>query len=85
MRTTVRLPDDLMRQVKHLAAETNRTLTQLIVDSLQEVLLRSRRRTPEEEPFRVRTFRGTGLAPGLDLDHMADLLDVLDAEDHDFH
>jgi hypothetical protein len=85
MRTTVRLPDDLMRQVKRLAAETDRTLTQLIEDSLREILARARRGASREEPFTVRTFRGTGLAPGLDLDHMAELLDVLDSEDHAFH
>lgn len=85
MRTTVRLPDDLMRQVKRLAADTERTLTQLIEDALREALGRARRRAPEEEPFRVLTFRGTGLRPGLDLDHMADLLDVLDAEDYGRH
>jgi Ribbon-helix-helix protein, copG family len=85
MRTTVRLPDNLMRQIKRLAVETDRTLTQVIEDSLREALARARGAGSTEEPFRVRTFRGTGLAPGLSLDHMADLLDVMDSEDHAFH
>ena len=84
MRTTVRLPDDLMRQVKRLAAETDRTLTQLIEDSLREALARARRRVSREERFSMPTFRGTGLAPGVDLDDTASLLDLMD-EDHAFH
>ena len=81
MRTTVRLPDDLMRQVKRLAAETDRTLTQVIEDSLREVLARARRPVPSQERFSMPTFHGTGLAPGVDIDDTAALLDLMDEED----
>jgi predicted transcriptional regulator len=37
-RTTVRLPEDLMREVKKVAAETDRTLTSVIEDALREHL-----------------------------------------------
>ena len=84
MRTTVRLPDDLFREVKRHAAETGRTLTEVIEDSLRQALARGRQRVSHEEPFRVPTFRGTGLRPGIDLDDTASLLDVLDDEDDDF-
>ena len=41
MRTTVRLPDDLMKAVKRHAAETGRTLTAVIEDALRAALARS--------------------------------------------
>lgn len=81
MRTTVRLPDDLMRQVKRLAVETDRTLTRVIEDALREILARQRRREtsdPPIEPVELPTFCGTGLAPGVDLDDSAALLDLME-------
>jgi hypothetical protein len=80
MRTTVRLPDDLMRQVKRLAADTDRTLTQLIEDALREALAR-RARPPREVPFRLPTFGRGGLRPGVDLDDSAALLDLMEGTD----
>ena len=80
MRTTVRLPDDLMRQVKRLAAETDRTLTQLIEDSLRAALAR-RARPIEQEPFRMQTFGKGGVRPGVDLDNSAALLDIMEGRD----
>ena len=70
MRTTVRLPDSLMRQIKRLAVETDRTLTQVIEDSLREALARARGAGSTEEPFRGesrlrRLQRGAGDRVGL--------------------
>ena len=38
MRSTVRLDDDLLRQLKVLAGQTGRTLTAVIEDALREAL-----------------------------------------------
>lgn len=78
MRTTVRLPDDLMHQAKRLAVQTDRTLTRVIEDALREVLARHRKRRAPDESVDLPTFRGTGLAPGVDLDDSAALLDRLE-------
>ncbi|HET6340803.1 MAG TPA: CopG family transcriptional regulator [Gemmatimonadota bacterium] len=80
MRTTVRLPDDLMRDVKRAAAESGRSLTSLIEDALREALAR-RRESRRSEPVRLPTFRGTGVAPGVDLDDSAALLDLMERAD----
>ncbi|HUP01115.1 MAG TPA: ribbon-helix-helix protein, CopG family [Gemmatimonadota bacterium] len=83
MRTTVRLPDELMRQIKHLATETDRTFTRVIEDALREVLARHRKREtsdPPIEPAELPTFRGTGPAPGVDLDDRAALLDLMEED-----
>ncbi len=75
LRTTVRLEEGLLREAKKLAAESGRTLTELIADGLREVL--ARRPKARVKPFRLPTYRGRppGVQPGVDLDDSADLLD----------
>ncbi len=77
MRTTIRLDDDLLRQVKVLAGQTGRTLTAVIEDALREALgrHRSRRQRPR---VALPSFKGKGLRPGVDLDDTAGLLDIMD-------
>ena len=81
MRTTVRLPDDLMRQVKRYAAESERTITEVIEDALREALARKVRSQGKTKRFRLLTFRGTGTGPGVDLDDSAALLDLMEEGD----
>ena len=76
MRTTIRLPDPLLREAKREAAKCGMTLTAIIEESLRARLAR----TTTEPRTRVRlttTGRG-GLLPGVDLDDTASLLDVMD-------
>jgi len=47
MRTTIRLEDGLLREVKKRAAETGRPLTGVIEDALREVI--SRRKTIQSQ------------------------------------
>jgi len=77
MRTTIRLDDDLLREAKAYAAATDRTLTRLIEDALRETLARRQAR-PERRRVRLRTFKGGGLQPGVDLDSNAALLDLME-------
>ena len=65
MRTTVRLPDTLMRAAKRRAQETGRTLTQLLEDAIRTELMQSARSRQVAEP--LPTYRGKGLQPGVDL------------------
>ena len=77
MRTTIRIDDGLLKDAKRVAAETDRTLTELVEDALREALAR---RTPpgKRQPATLRTFKGSGLNPGVDLDDSAALLDLMD-------
>jgi hypothetical protein len=77
MRTTIRLDENLLREAKAYAAATHRTLTGLIEDALREALAR---RNPQNAHRRVRlrTFKGRGLQPGVNLDSNAALLDLMD-------
>jgi hypothetical protein len=73
----VRLDEDLLREAKSYAAATGRTLTAVIEDALREALARRHKR-PERPRVQLRTFKGTGLQPGIDLDDSAALWDLMD-------
>jgi hypothetical protein len=79
-RTTVRLPEDLVRRAKRKALADGRSLTALIEDGLRKVLdepgptARRKRVLPP-----VSSARG-GLMPGIDLDDMAALQEVEDLD-----
>jgi hypothetical protein len=78
-RTTVRLPNDLIRRAKRLAADQGCSLTSLIEDGLRRVLdERSRARHDRTLP-RVSTATG-GLMPGIDLDDLSALQEIEDIE-----
>ncbi len=81
MRTTVNLDDHLLRQAKELAAKTHRTLTSVLEDALRETLSRT---AEEPRPNHVElpvSDREPGTLPGVDLDHSAALLDLMEQED----
>jgi hypothetical protein len=80
MRTTIRLPDDLLADAKRLAAGTGRTLTEVIEGALREVLAR-RAKSRRRRPVKLTTVGGRGVQPGVDLDDGAALLDHMDGRD----
>ena len=77
MRTTVRLDDGLLAQVKKYAAQRRKTLTAVIEDALRQTLARQKilRRA---RPVRLTTFKGRGPLPGIDLDDTASILDAME-------
>ncbi len=76
MRTTVRLPPGLMAQVKRLARETGRTMTQVIEDALRTAVARGHAARPRS--VTIVTATGDGLQAGVDLDDTSALLDRMD-------
>ena len=80
MRTTIRLHDSLLVEVKKLAAERGATLTAVVEDALREVLAR-RHEPSRRAKVRLPTFGGGGLRPGVDLDNSAALLDIMEGSD----
>lgn len=78
MRTTLRLPDDLLRQVKRLAADTDRTMTQVIEIALRDLLARRPQREKGRRPVRLPTYGSGGLLPGVNLDDSAALLEIME-------
>jgi len=76
MRTTVRLPDELLKRARRRAADEGRTLTSLIEEGLNLALSAS------EEPRRGRielpvSAATGGVLPGVDLSRAAELEDLM--------
>jgi hypothetical protein len=68
-RTTIRLPEDLLKRAKRKAAAEGRTLTSLIADGLRLVMAENRKATkPKRVTPRVSKAVG-GPMPGLELTH----------------
>ena len=78
MRTTINLPDELLVQIKKLAATSRSTITALIEDALREALAR-RRRTRRHERVILSTYGKQGLLPGVDIDDTASVLDLMES------
>jgi hypothetical protein len=74
MRTTLRLDDRLLREAKRIAADTGKTLGEVVEDLLREALLRRRGAGVRASRVKLPTFRGRGLRAGIDLDDSAGLL-----------
>ncbi len=78
MRTTIRLDERLLVEAKKYAAESGRTLTSVLTDALRETL--GRRRAPGKRKLvRLRTVKGNGVRPGVDLDDTASLLEHMES------
>lgn len=82
MRTTIRLPDELLREAKKAAADSGMSLTQLIEEAVRTMLTR-RLETKDRPRVRLVTFSGEGVQPGVDLDDSAALLDRMDPPDRE--
>jgi hypothetical protein len=79
-RTSVRLPQDLLKQAKLKAAAEGRTLTSLIAEGLRLVIAENRKVTkPKRLVMRVSEATG-GAMPGLDLDDLPALQEMDDLE-----
>jgi hypothetical protein len=81
MRTTLQINDQLLIRAKKIAAETHRTLTSIIEDALR-LSFENQKRLKTSKPFKIRTFDGGGPFPGIDINHSAALLDILDEEEY---
>jgi hypothetical protein len=77
MRTTINLPDDLLTQIKKLAATSHSTVTALISDALREVLAKQRH-TRRNGRVTLPTYGKKGLHPSVDLDDGTALLDLME-------
>lgn len=78
MRTTIDIDDEVMRELKKLAASMNRTLRSVIEDAVRAELARRDRHAKTVKGAKVITFTGRGTRPGVNLDSSADLLDLME-------
>jgi len=79
-RTTVRLPQDLLRKAKRKAAQEGRTLTALIEDGLRLVVGDNGKKGKTKRVMpRISKATG-GLMPGIDLTRLSDYQEMEDLE-----
>ncbi len=77
-RTTVRLPEDLLKRAKRKAAAEGRTLTALIEDGLHRVVADDRQK-PKARRSSLPVSKATGgLMPGIDIADSAALQEMDD-------
>ena len=77
MRTTIRIDDDLYREVKARAARSGRTVAAVLEDAVRRGL-----QPDAEQPahrYAVRPLGRGGLRPGVDLSSNAVVAEVMDA------
>jgi len=78
MRTTIDVQDDLLVELKRVAAESNRTLKDLIEDAIRAALALRRAEVTTTSSSPIVTFRGKGVQRGVNLNNTGELLDVMD-------
>jgi predicted transcriptional regulator len=64
MKTTIQIPDSLLKELRKLANEENTTLKSLMEEGLRRIISERKRRGKFK--LRKATFRGTGLQAGLE-------------------
>lgn len=79
MRTTIRLDDALLVEAKTRAAQTGRTLNEVVADALRQAF--ARRDVAGTRATTLPTYPSRRLRFGVDLDDTADLLDRMDGID----
>jgi hypothetical protein len=79
MRTTIDIPEDLLREAKQRATREQRSLSEVVADALRSSFARVG--TTQRDPVELPTFGGGGLQPGVDLDDTAALLDLMEGRD----
>jgi Ribbon-helix-helix protein, copG family len=76
VRTTIRIDDELYRQVKTQAARSGRTVAAVLEDAVRRGLTRPEQRT--ESAYTVRPTGSGGLRPGVDLSCNAAVVEAMD-------
>ena len=79
MRTTISIEDSLLQKAKKISHERRCSLRNVIEDALRAAFAKERKRTQSRVPRPLKTFKGTGVQPGIDLSSSAALLDAMES------
>ena len=79
MRTTVDIPEPLLKDAKKVASEKSATLSSVVEEALRGYL--TRKTTTNAAPFRLYTVRGKLVNPDIDLDRTGELIVAEDEAD----
>ena len=77
MRTTLSIHEPLLRRAKELSVQRNMSVGEIVEEALRTVLgSKSKKGSGPIRP--LKTYRGDGLQPGVDLSSSAALLEAMD-------
>jgi hypothetical protein len=79
MRTTISIEDSLLQKAKKISHERQCSLRTVIEDALRAAFARERKSIRSDAPRPLKTFKGTGVQPGIDLSSSAALLDAMES------
>ncbi len=79
MRTTISIEDSLLQKAKRISNERQCSLRTVIEDALRAAFAKERKRTRSGVLRPLKTFKGTGVQPGIDLSSSATLLDAMES------
>jgi hypothetical protein len=79
MRTTISIEDSLLQKAKKISHERRCSLRTVIEDALRVAFAKERKGTRSGAPRPLKTFKGTGVQPGVDLSSSAALLDAMES------
>ena len=76
MKTTIEIRDDLLREAKEAARAGKTSLRALVEEGLRETL---KRRARGRKPFRFKvvSFKGDGVQPGIDLSNWEQIRSIM--------
>ena len=81
MRTTVSIDDDLLREAKRAALDSDRSLSDVVSEALREMLLRRRAAQPERVRL-ITSGHNSRVVPGLDFSDNAAVRAAMDEYEH---
>ena len=80
MRTTLTINDDILDQLKAMAAKERGKAFKEVVNETLRLGLKARRSVTQRKPFQIKSKK-MGLVPGLNYDKTQDLLDYAEGVD----
>lgn len=78
MRTTVTIEDSLLERARQASLQRNCSIGEVIEDSLRITLVAQSKSAFKEKRRPLRTFRGSGVQPGVDLTSSSALLEAME-------
>lgn len=79
MRTTISIEDSLLQKAKKISHERRCSLRQVIEDALRAAFAKDRKTLRCKSQRPLKTFKGSGIQPGIDLSSSPGLLDAMES------
>jgi len=79
MRTTITIEDSLLQKAKKISHERRCSLREVIEDALRVTFAKGHKTNRSGGERALKTFKGSGIQPGIDLSSSSALLDAMES------